>query len=153
MNPRRLPVVLGTCVLLSVTAVQAADVVDAACSAGDTTAVIRMDESGAGHLEARAADQGFSCELKLELLEGPPFSESMTGMLVLSFDREACQPAAAGRRVMPEIALHVSDPLGSPATGMTMIHRRPTIFDCAVAGFDLAAIRRLAAGNGGVRIK
>lgn len=153
MYLRRFPVLLGACALLSAAAVQAADVVDANCSAGDTTAVIRMDETGAGRLETRSGEQAFSCQLKLEVLEGPPFGESMTGMLVMTFDREDCQPGSVSRRVMPEIALHVADPLGTPTTGMTMIHRRPTLFDCEIAGFDLSAIRKLAEGDAAIQVK
>lgn len=153
MNKPFSPVLVGTTLLLSVATGQAADSVQASCHAGDNTVSLRMDAQGVGSVQAGKGADAFSCALKLETVEGPPFGQSMTGMLVLTFDREDCEPKASSRKLLPEIALHVADPQGAHDSGMTIIHRRPMVFDCQVGGFDLEAVSKLVAPKGPVVVK
>jgi hypothetical protein len=152
MKKQLFPALFGSCILLSAATVQAADSVVADCSAGDTNAVISMAATGAGTLQGNSGEDSFSCDLKLAVLEGPPFSESMTGMLILTFDREQCQPRAVNRKLMSDISLHIEEPMGTPVSGMTMINRRPVLFECRIVGFDLAAVRKLTEQQSGIRI-
>lgn len=144
---------LGGTALLSGAQAQAADTVAVDCQADNAAAAIRMDAAGAASLAASIGEQTFNCAMKLEVLEGPPFSDNMTGMLVLTFDRGSCEPKAMTRKVMPEVSLHIEQPLAEPVSGMTMVQRRPVLYQCSVQAFDLDAIMKLATGNGDIRIK
>lgn len=152
MKKSIVPAMLGMSVLAASTSPLAAEAINVSCSAAGSKAVFRMDEQGKGSLEAEVGGDKYACDLQLERLEGPPFSQGMTDMLALTFDREACQSALAKRRLMKEISVHIADPLGAHGTGMAVIERRPVLLDCKVTGFDLEAVRKLAAPNGPVSI-
>jgi hypothetical protein len=152
MKSSFVPAVLGMITLVASSSLMAADALTVACSAAGSKAAFRMDAEGRGSLEAESAGNAYVCDLQLKVLEGPPFSQGMTDMLVLTFERQACKSALARRRLMKEFSLHITDPQGLNQTGMTVIERRPVLLDCKVAVFDLEAVRQLAAPNGPVTI-
>lgn len=118
-------------------------VVQAQCVAGQKQADLHLDKIGKGHVEVRVDNDSYSCELALASVEGPPFSDNATGMLVVEFDDAACTPKAAQHKLQLDVFLHISDPLKPTREGMAVIERRVGVFQCQIRQLDMPGLTQL----------
>lgn len=142
----RLPLHLFTlAATLGLSVAQAADktLLQASCSLGEKQAELVVSPAGDAHLTMRQGDASFGCSLRLTALEGPPFSDNATGMLVLELERTSCDSKAQERKLQRDVFLHIEDP-GQPAgEGMAIIERRAGVFQCKLGPVDMQGLTTL----------
>jgi len=129
-------------VLLTSMAAHAADdpVVRAECHSGDRQAVVSLAASGEGVVEGGQGAAAYRCQLELEAVEGPPFGENASGMLILETSKQGCEPAAAKDIVQLEVFVHIADPELPSREALAVIERRVAMFECQVPVLDLDAL-------------
>lgn len=138
------PSVLVATALFAAAPLSAAEgLLQAACNSGGKQAEIHMDAAGQGRLTMQAGEQGYSCELALHSVEGPPFGDNATGMLVIGLAKGGCEPAAAKRQVQRHVFVHLTAPETAGAEAMAVIERRAGVFQCQVAPLDLGRLKPL----------
>jgi hypothetical protein len=121
----------------------AADVVQANCAVDSKQASLLLDANGTGSVEVVSGGTRYNCTLQLASIEGPPFTETAAGMLVLEFDEAVCTPAAAKRQLQRDVFLHIADPLLPTREGMAVIERRSGVFQCGIQQLDMVSLTKL----------
>jgi len=129
---------------LGVAGSAAADaMLQAGCAVDSKQAELLLDATGKGNVEVVNGGTRYSCALQLSGIEGPPFSDNATGMLVLDLAKTDCAPAGAGRKVQRTVALHITDPKLVSREAMAVIERRSGVFQCQVGQLDIDALAKL----------
>lgn len=141
--PQSLLVMAATLCLAGV--VSAQSLLQADCTSDDKQAVLQLANNGKGSLAVVKGDSNYSCDLSLTAIEGPPFTDNATGMLVLDLSREVCAPAAAKRQVQRTVAIHIADPKLTSREATAVIERRASVFQCQVKQLDKAGLAKLFA--------
>jgi hypothetical protein len=118
-------------------------VVQAECEAAGKKASILMDHAGSALVQVGEGDGAYRCQMGLDNVEGPPFSDNATGMLVLELARHDCTPASAKRKVQRDVFLHISDPKLASREGMVVVERRVALLQCRIPKLDLAMLAKL----------
>lgn len=140
--------VLGVA-LLAIMPARAADaLLQANCTVDGKQAGVQLDKAGEATMTMKVGNESYGCNLKFAAVEGPPFSENATGMLVLDLATDSCEPSANKRRVHRNVSLHLTDPATPGAEAMAVIERRTGVFQCKVGPVDMEALKALAAPAG-----
>lgn len=119
-------------------------VINAACQVDGKQASIQLAADGTANLTVTHGDAGYDCGLRLAGVEGPPFTDNATGMLLLEMSRGSCEPAAMKRKVQRTVDLHITDHTQASNEAMAVIERRTGVFKCAIRALDMPALRKLA---------